>query len=130
MIDEELDPTPIGELVLRVMAMPKDANPTGDISGGWLVTQMDSAAAILAGRIAKGRIATMAIGEMSFIRPIKIGSVVCCYGKVTQVGRSSVTLNIEVWCRKPEDQERSKVTEAEFVYVAIDEERRIRRIQK
>lgn len=130
MIEEELDPTPIGELALRVMAMPKDANALGDISGGWLMTQMDTAASILASRIAKGRTTTVAVGEMSFIRPIRIGSVVCCYGKVTSVGRSSVSVRIEVWCRMPEEEVRNKVTETEFVFVAIDQERRIRRIEK
>lgn len=129
-IDDELDPSPVGELVLRVMAMPRDTNANGDISGGWLVTQMDTAAAITAGRIAKGRTTTMAIGEMSFVRPVKVGAVICCYTKVLQLGRSSIRINVEVWSRMPEDEERQKVTEAEFVYVAIDQERRIRPIPK
>jgi len=127
---DELDPSPVGELALRVMAMPKDTNANGDISGGWLVTQMDAAAAIVANRIAKGRTTTMAVGEMSFVRPVKVGSVVCCYAKVTHMGRSSMRINIEVWCRRPEDEVRQKVTEAEFIYVAIDEQRRIRPLPK
>ena len=127
---EDVNPTPVGELVIRVVAMPSDTNPFGDISGGWLVTQMDTAAAIMAAKIAQGRATTMAVGEMSFVRPVKVGSVVCCYAKVTHVGRSSLKVNIEVWCRMPEKDERHKVTEAEFVYVAIDADRRLRAIPK
>jgi acyl-CoA thioesterase YciA len=126
---DESNPEPRGELQLRVLATPSDANTNGDISGGWLVTQMDSAASIVSSRVAKGRTTTMAIGDMSFIRPIKIGSVVCCYAHVTSMGRSSLKIMIEVWSRMPEDDERQKVTEAEFVYVAIDENRRIRRLE-
>lgn len=124
------NPEPRGELQLRVLAKPADANPIGDISGGWLVTQMDSAASIVANRISGGRTATMAIGDMSFIRPIKVGSVVCCYTHTTNVGRSSIRISVEVWSRMPEDETRQKVTEAEFVYVAIDENRRIRSINR
>ncbi len=127
---DDVNPAPVGELVLRVMAMPMNANPHGDISGGWLVAQMDTAAAIMAGRLANGRATTMAIGPMSFVRPVRIGAVVCCYAKVNNVGRSSVKVTIEVWCRMPEDAERHKVTEAEFVYVAIDKDRRLRSIEK
>ena len=84
----------------------------------------------MAGRLANGRATTMAIGPMSFVRPVRIGAVVCCYAKVNNVGRSSVKVTIEVWCRMPEDAERHKVTEAEFVYVAIDKDRRLRSIEK
>ncbi len=125
---DESNPEPRGELQLRVISNPSDTNPSGDISGGWLVTQMDTAAGIVASRIAKGRTTTMAIGEMSFIRPIKVGAVVCCYARVLNLGKSSVRIVVEVWSRMPEDEERQKVTEAEFVYVSIDENRRIRRM--
>ncbi len=128
MYDDSLSPNPQGELMLRVVPMFADANPNGDISGGWLVTQMDTAAALMAAKIAKGRVTTMAIGDMSFVRPVKVGSVVCCYGMVKQTGRSSLRVSIEVWCRMPEEDRRQKVTEAEFTYVAIDEQRRIRPI--
>jgi acyl-CoA thioesterase YciA len=126
---DESNPEPRGELQLRVLATPADTNTNGDISGGWLVTQMDSAASIVSSRIAAGRTATMAIGDMNFIRPIKVGSVVCCYTHVLSMGRSSVKIMVEVWSRMPEDDSRQKVTEAEFVYVAIDESRRIRRLE-
>ena len=127
---DESNPEPRGDLQLRVLAMPSDANPIGDISGGWLVTQMDSAASIVANRATQGRTATMAIGDMSFIRPIKVGSVVCCYTHINSIGRSSIRISVEVWNRMPEDDERQKVTEAEFVYVAIDENRRLRSIKE
>ncbi len=123
---DEKNPTPRGELQLRVIAQPKDTNSNGDISGGWLVTHMDMAACIAAGRIAQGRTTTMAIGDMSFVRPVKVGSVICCYTRILGMGRSSIRIGVEVWSRMPEDEERHKVTETEFVYVAIDENRRIR----
>lgn len=128
MFDDSLSPNPQGELMLRVVPMLADANPNGDISGGWLVTQMDTAASLMAAKIARGRVTTMAIGEMSFVRPVRVGSVVCCYAALRQTGRSSLRVSIEVWCRMPEEERRQKVTEAEFTYVAIDEHRRIRPI--
>jgi len=123
---DEKNPTPRGELQLRVVAQPKDTNTNGDISGGWLVTHMDMAASIAADRIARGRTTTMAIGDMSFVRPVRVGSVICCYTRILGMGRSSIRIGIEVWCRMPEDEERQKVTETEIVYVAIDDNRRIR----
>ncbi|MEP4546585.1 MAG: acyl-CoA thioesterase [Saccharospirillum sp.] len=123
---DEKDPTPRGELQLRVVAQPKDTNTNGDISGGWLVTHMDMAASIAASRLAHGRTTTMAIGDMSFVRPVRVGSVICCYTRILGMGRSSIRIGVEVWCRMPEDEERQKVTESEFVYVAIDDKRRIR----
>ncbi|MFC3851554.1 acyl-CoA thioesterase [Salinispirillum marinum] len=128
MYDDSFSPNPQGELMLRVVPMVGDANPNGDISGGWLVTQMDTAASLMASKIARGRVTTMAIGDMSFVRPVKVGSVVCCYALLKQVGRSSLRVTVEVWCRMPEEEQRQKVTEAEFTYVAIDEQRRIRPI--
>lgn len=122
------NPIPNGQLQLRVVANQSDVNPNGDISGGWLVTQMDTAASIVAQQLAKGRTATMAIGNMSFLRPIKVGAIVCCYTQLIKSGRSSIKIGVEVWSRQPEDEEHNKVTEAEFVYVAIDENRRIRAI--
>lgn len=114
--------------MLRVVPMIGDANPNGDISGGWLVTQMDTAASLMASKIARGRVTTMAIGDMSFVRPVRVGSVVCCYAMLKQIGRSSLRVTVEVWCRMPEEDQRQKVTEAEITYVAIDEQRRIRPI--
>ncbi|WLD58147.1 acyl-CoA thioesterase [Salinispirillum sp. LH 10-3-1] len=128
MYDDSFSPNPQGELMLRVVPMIGDANPNGDISGGWLVTQMDTAASLMASKIARGRVTTMAIGDMSFVRPVRVGSVVCCYAMLKQIGRSSLRVTVEVWCRMPEEDQRQKVTEAEITYVAIDEQRRIRPI--
>lgn len=129
MLDDETDaksPDPSGELMLRIVPGMVDANAMGDISGGWLVTQMDTAAALMAARIARGRVTTMAIGDMSFVRPVRVGSIVCCYAQLMHTGRSSLRVSVEVWCRMPEEDQRRKVTEALFTYVAIDEARRIR----
>ncbi|MFY0663548.1 MAG: acyl-CoA thioesterase [Natronospirillum sp.] len=128
MYDDSFSPNPQGELMLRVVPMIGDANPNGDISGGWLVTQMDTAASLMASKVARGRVTTMAIGDMSFVRPVRVGSVVCCYAMLKQIGRSSLRVTVEVWCRMPEEDQRQKVTEAEITYVAIDEQRRIRPI--
>ena len=123
---EEKDPSPCGELSLRVLAMPKDTNANGDIFGGWLVSLMDMAAEAAASRVARGRIVTMAIEKMSFISPIKVGSTVCCYTNVTSIGRSSVRVAVEVWTTPPKATERRKVTETAFVFVAIDDGGHIR----
>lgn len=119
-------PFPSGELALRVIALERDTNANGDIYAGWLVSQMDLAAANMAGRIAKGRTATVCIEKMEFISPVRIGAEVSCYTQLTDIGRSSIKIQVEVWTRDPcQDQER-KVTEALFVFVAIDADGRIR----
>lgn len=119
--------SPQGELVLRTMAMPADTNPNGDIFGGWILSQMDIAGGILAKEIAQGRTVTVAVNGMKFIRPVSVGDIVCCYGDVVRIGTTSMTLHLEVWIkpllRKTDaGQERFKVTEAEFIFVAIDEQ--------
>ncbi len=128
----ELDstPTPLGELTLQTVAMPKDTNASGDIFGGWLVSQMDIAGAIAASAIARGRVATVAIDSMSFMIPVKVGSVVSCYTYVENVGSSSVQVQIEVWMTLPNDAEPQKVTEGLFVFVALDESGKTRVIPK
>ncbi|WP_461516274.1 acyl-CoA thioesterase [Porticoccus sp.] len=113
-------PAPCGELTLQTIAMPKDTNANGDIFGGWLMSQMDLGSAILAQRIAKGRVATVAISEMSFLRPVPVGAIVSCYCDLQQVGRSSMTINVEVWINIESTNEPAKVTEGQFVFVAID----------
>lgn len=125
---------PQGELILRTMAMPADTNPNGDIFGGWIMSQMDIAGGILAKERAKGRVVTVAVNSMKFLRPVKIGNVVCCYGRLVRVGNTSITLNLEVWVKPvldntPNDNERRfKVTEAQFTYVAIDDQGRKRQV--
>lgn len=116
---------PQGSMVLRTLAMPGDTNPNGDIFGGWIMAQMDIAGGILAKEVAHGRTATIAVNSMKFIRPVKVGDVVCCYGEVTRTGTTSVTLHLEVWVKpvlRADEEDRFLVTEADFTYVAIDDD--------
>ena len=129
MSDIDTTPIPHGELSLQTVAMPKDTNATGDIFGGWLLSQMDIAGLITAMEVAKGRAATVAINGMAFLTPVHVGAVVSCYCDVLEVGRSSVRIVVEVWINSQHDGEPIKVTEGEFVYVAIDENGRTRAIK-
>jgi len=129
MNDIDSTPVPQGELALQTVAMPKDTNPTGDIFGGWLLSQMDIAGMITASDMAGGRVATVAIDGMTFLTPVQVGAVVSCYCDVLEVGRSSIRFMVEVWINSPHDGEPLKVTEGEFVFVAIDENGRTRTIQ-
>ena len=113
---------PTGTLSLQTIAMPKDTNPNGDIFGGWVLSQMDLAVSIHARRIAKGRVATVAISNMTFLKPVPMGSAVSCYTELTKVGRSSMRFLVDVWCTEQEMTEPLKVTEGEFIFVAIDDE--------
>ncbi|MBC2886012.1 acyl-CoA thioesterase [Ochrobactrum sp. CM-21-5] len=116
------DGTPKGMLTLRTPAMPKDANAAGDIFGGWVMAQMDSACGIRAAERAKGRVVTAAVREMSFAKPVKIGDVLCVYTNIVRVGRSSITLQVEAWAQRYLTQQMNLVTHAEFVMVALDEQ--------
>lgn len=111
---------PRGELTTRTLAMPADANPSGDIFGGWVLSQMDIAAGICAGRRANGRVATVAIDSMKFIRPVKIGDVLCVYSDIERIGRTSIAIHLEAWVLQGRTGDRVKVTEALFTFVAID----------
>ncbi len=111
---------PVGELSLRTVAMPADTNPAGDIFGGWIMSLMDLAAGISAGTRAKGRVATAAVSNLSFLQPVKIGDVVCVYTETIRTGRSSITLAVEAWVLRGGQGQRVKVTAAEFVLVAVD----------
>lgn len=95
-----MDNTPKGELVLRTLAMPADTNANGDIFGGWLMSQMDIGGAILAKEIAHGRVVTVRVEGMTFLRPVAVGDVVCCYARCVKRGTTSVSINIEVWVKK------------------------------
>jgi acyl-CoA thioesterase YciA len=117
---------PHGELCLQTVAMPADTNPRGDIFGGWILSQMDIAGGILAHQRAKGRTATVAIESMKFHLPVFVGDVVGCYGQVVRTGRTSMAIQIEAWVRRSGSNERVRVTEGVFTYVAIDEQRRPR----
>ncbi|MEM8812868.1 MAG: acyl-CoA thioesterase [Pseudomonadota bacterium] len=106
--------------------MPADVNVNGDIFGGWVVSQMDLAGGIVAAGRAKGRVATVAIETMHFIRPVNVGDVVCVYADIERVGRTSMGIHIEAWTIRRHDSNRRKVTEALFTFVAIDESGRPR----
>ena len=109
------------QLVLRVMPMPADANGNGDIFGGWIMAQVDLAGAVLPARIAKGRIATVAVNQFIFKQPVSVGDLLSFYSKVERIGRTSITVNVEVYAeRNPANLHVVKVTEANLTYVAID----------
>jgi acyl-CoA thioesterase YciA len=113
--------TPRGELSLRTVAMPADTNPNGDIFGGWIMSLMDLAAGVAAGTRAKGRVATAAVSNLSFLQPVKVGDVVCVYTEITKTGRSSMTVGVEAYVLRRNQGERVRVTAAEFVLVAVDD---------
>ena len=100
------------DLAIRVMAMPADTNASGDIFGGWLMSQVDIAGSIIARRHAKGRIATVAVDSFQFKKPVFVGDVVSCYARITRIGKTSLTINVKAY--------------AELTYVAVDDQRRPR----
>jgi acyl-CoA thioesterase YciA len=109
---------------LRTIAMPGDANPAGDIFGGWIMSQMDLAGAIYASYAVKGRLVTVAVNSMNFHLPVFVGDQVSCYCETTRIGTTSISVHIETWVRrKQSDIELLKVTEATFTYVSIDDKR-------
>jgi len=113
---------PQGELTLRTMAMPADTNAAGDIFGGWVLSQMDLAGGIAAGQRAKGRVVTIAVDKMKFIRPVHVGDVMCIYSRIERIGRSSMEIVLEAWALRHRHGHREKVTEAMFTMVAVDDE--------
>ncbi len=124
-------PRPAGELALQTIAMPKDTNPNGDIFGGWLVSQMDLAASVSCTQIAHGKVATVAIDSISFLSPIRVGSIVACYTSLIGVGRSSIKLQVEAWVKDvTKENIWKKVSEGRFVFVAIDDNGHTRSIPK
>jgi acyl-CoA thioesterase YciA len=124
-MDEQVE-KPRGELTTRTLAMPADTNPSGDIFGGWVLAQMDIAAGIFAGQRAEGRVATIAVHAMKFIRPVYVGDVMCVYCELAREGRTSIAVNLEAWALRGRLGERVKVTEGVFTFVAIDQEGRPR----
>lgn len=123
---------PRGEMQIRTIAMPADTNPNGDIFGGWVLSQMDIAGGLAAARRARGRVATVGIDAMTFVRPVGVGDVLCCYGDIQRVGTSSITVAIEAWKIRWFDrrEERTLVTEGHFTYVAIDDRGRKRPVDE
>ncbi|WEX86871.1 acyl-CoA thioesterase [Sinorhizobium garamanticum] len=111
---------PNGELTLRTLAMPADANAAGDIFGGWVMAQMDLSCGIRAAERARGRVVTAAVKEMAFALPVKIGDTLCIYTDIVKVGRTSMTLKVEAWAQRYLSHVMDKVTDAIFVMVALD----------
>lgn len=128
---------PDGELLLRTSPMPADTNANGDIFGGWIMSQMDIAAGMMAVEITGGRAVTIAVDAMKFIKPVQVGDIVCCYGKLKKIGNSSVAIRVEVWVKPglgqliiDRENQFSLVTEGSYTYVAIDREGRKRTFPK
>ncbi len=114
---------------MRLVPMPADANQTGDIFGGWIMAQVDLAGSVPAMRVAKGRVATVAVNSFQFRQPVMVGDLVSIYADVARVGRTSITVNVEVYAqRRPDEVECVKVTEATLTYVAVDNNRRPRAV--
>jgi acyl-CoA thioesterase YciA len=122
--------------LLRTSPLPADTNPSGDIFGGWIMSQMDIAGGMMAAEITGGRVVTVAVDAMKFIKPVQTGDIVCCYGTVATRGRTSLTIRLEVWVKPAlghragsRDNPFSMVTEASYTYVAVDREGRKRPFQ-
>ena len=113
-------PVPAGELTTRIVAMPADTNPSGDIFGGWIMGLMDLAAGMAARQAARGRVVTAAVSSLSFLLPVKVGDIVSVYCRHTGSGRTSLTLEVEAWVLRQDQWPEMKVTEARFVMVAVD----------
>lgn len=121
---------PKGELAIQTLAMPAHTNPGGDIFGGWLVSNMDLAAGIMAKRVTGGRAVTVSIHTMNFLKPVHVGNLVSCYVSLVKIGRTSVTIDVEVWTEDLSSARKNKVTEGTFVFVAIDAYGKSREIPK
>ncbi len=117
---------PTGTLTIRTLAMPADTNPAGDIFGGWVMSQMDIAGAIAAVERVQGRVVTVAVEAMTFIAPVKVGDILCVYTDIERIGTTSITVAIEAWVRRGRLDDRVKVTQARYVYVALDDQGRKR----
>ena len=115
-------PTPRGQLTLQTIAMPADTNANGDIFGGWLMAQMDLGSSVLARSRARGRVATVAVEAMTFHKPVHVGDVVSIHAEILREGTTSMTVAVEVWATRQPEGRTVKMTEADFVFVAVDEE--------
>ena len=127
MPDQTTTPVPTepkGELVIRTIAMPADTNANGDIFGGWLMSQMDLGAAIVAKNLSRSRVTTVAVDGMVFLNPVYVGDIVNCYATLVKVGRTSMKIDVEAWVQRGKDGTRLRVTEGIFTYVSIDEQGR------
>lgn len=125
--------SPRGQMLLRTLAMPADTNANGDIFGGWIMSQLDLAGGILAKEISGGRIVTVSVSGITFKKPVKVGDVVCCYGECTKIGRTSMSIDLEVWVKPVKEhgvEDCFMVCDATFNYVAIDTEGKPRPIKQ
>ncbi len=122
-------PSPPGGPHLRTIAMPRDANPAGDIFGGWTLGQMDLAGATFAAERSGGRVATVSVDAMHFLRPIAVGDEVSCFCSMAEEGRASIKVLVETWTRSRGGKDAEKVTEGIFTFVALDEHAKPRRIE-
>jgi acyl-CoA thioesterase YciA len=122
--------SPQGELTIQTLAMPANTNANGDIFGGWIVSQMDLAAGVLAKKIALGRVATVAIHSMTFLKPVHVGDLISCYVTLVKQGNTSMTMSVEVWALPATQIVPYKVTEGVFVFVAIDDNGKPRQVPK
>jgi acyl-CoA thioesterase YciA len=113
---------PRGELTLRTLAMPADANPAGDIFGGWVMSQMDIGSALCAVERTQSRVVTAAVDRMSFIAPVHVGDVLCVYAEVDKVGNTSLNIHVEAWALRNRQGQRVQVTQGTFIFVALDDD--------
>ncbi len=121
MSDSPVPGQPQGELVIRTIAMPADTNANGDIFGGWLMSQMDLGAAIVAKNLSRSRVTTVAVDGMVFLNPVFVGDIVNCHAKLLKIGRTSMKIDVEAWVQRGKDGTLLRVTEGVFTYVAIDD---------
>lgn len=117
-----------GDIVIRTVAMPADTNPSGDIFGGWIMSQMDLAAGNIAGRVSRGRGATVSVEAIQFLQPVKVGDEVTLYATLKHVGRTSMRIHVDAWARSRYSDTSNKVTDADFVFVALDDAGKPRQI--
>jgi acyl-CoA thioesterase YciA len=122
--------SPKGELTIQTLAMPANTNANGDIFGGWIVSQMDLAAGVLAKRLAVGRVATVAIHSMTFLKPVHVGDLISCYVTLIKQGTTSMTMSVEVWALPATQSDPYQVTEGVFIFVAIDADGKPRQVPK
>ena len=126
MSDKTQSPKPSGHPAIRVIAMPADTNPNGDIFGGWIMSHMDLAGATVAILTAQGRVATVAVDAMTFHKPVFVGDIVSFYSRVERIGRTSIMVKVEAWALRHRLGQEERVTEGTFTYVAIGDDRRPR----
>ena len=124
------DAPPAIDPAIRIIAMPTDTNPSGDIFGGWLMSMMDMAGGSIAYQRAGGRVATVAVDKIEFHRPVAVGDVVSCFGEVIRVGNTSLTVQVSAWVQARHGGPEIKVTEGVFTFVALDENRNPRRVDQ